>query len=100
MIRALKLSKGPPSISTTSPGFRNLLSDESALNTDDNLSSLSILSNLASPLFQHAVLFSTASGQYFDNDTGKISSSHPVAFDPKKVNDIVDTLEDYLATKT
>ncbi len=37
--------------------------------------------------------FQTASGQYFDNDSGKFASPHPDALDPKKNKTIVDAIE-------
>ncbi len=44
--------------------------------------------------------FSTATGQYFDNDAGKFGSPHPDALDQQKVREVVDTIEEYLATNT
>jgi NAD(P)-dependent dehydrogenase (short-subunit alcohol dehydrogenase family) len=37
--------------------------------------------------------FATASGQYFDNDSGQFTSPHPDALDPQKSNEIVRAIE-------
>lgn len=44
--------------------------------------------------------FTTASGQYFDNDTGQFSSPHPDALNPQKFEEIVNTIEKILAEVT
>ena len=41
--------------------------------------------------------FSNASGQYFDNDSGRFASPHPDALNTKKCDAIVQTIEDVLA---
>lgn len=41
--------------------------------------------------------FATASGQYFDNDTGRFASPHPDALDPQKSEKIVRVIEAILA---
>jgi NAD(P)-dependent dehydrogenase (short-subunit alcohol dehydrogenase family) len=41
--------------------------------------------------------FSTASGQYFDNDIGQFASPHPDALNPEKSEEIVRVIEDVLA---
>ena len=41
--------------------------------------------------------FATATGQYFDNDSGEFASPHPDALDPKKIREIVDAIESLLA---
>ena len=41
--------------------------------------------------------FATASGQYFDNDSGQFASPHPDALDPKKSATIVHAIEAVLA---
>ena len=63
MISVRMLAKSSPSTITKSPGFKNLLSELTALNIDDNLSSLSILSKFASLLFQRGVLFAAPEGE-------------------------------------
>jgi NAD(P)-dependent dehydrogenase (short-subunit alcohol dehydrogenase family) len=40
--------------------------------------------------------FSTASGQYFDNDLGQFSSPHPDALNPEKSQEIVRVIEEVL----
>lgn len=37
--------------------------------------------------------FATASGEYFDNDSGRLASPHPDALDPQKSTDIVHAIE-------
>jgi hypothetical protein len=44
--------------------------------------------------------FATASGQYFDNDSGQFDSPHRDVLDPKISGDIVQVIEDVLAEKT
>ncbi len=44
--------------------------------------------------------FSTASGQYFDNDSGRFSSPHADALNPEKSKEIVDLIESVLAKIT
>ncbi len=44
--------------------------------------------------------FETASGQYFDNDSGQFSSPHPDVLDPQKSQEIVRIIEVVLAEKT
>ncbi|WP_447971096.1 SDR family NAD(P)-dependent oxidoreductase [Nitrospira sp. M1] len=41
--------------------------------------------------------FATASGQYFDNDSGQFVSPHPDALDPKKSQEMVRVIETVLA---
>lgn len=41
--------------------------------------------------------FTTASGQYFDNDSGHFASPHPDASNPQKSEDIVRIIEETLA---
>jgi NAD(P)-dependent dehydrogenase (short-subunit alcohol dehydrogenase family) len=41
--------------------------------------------------------FETASGQYFDNDSGRFASPHPDALDPQKSEGIADAIEVVLA---
>ncbi|MCH9648794.1 MAG: SDR family NAD(P)-dependent oxidoreductase [Deltaproteobacteria bacterium] len=41
--------------------------------------------------------FAAASGQYFDNDSGRFASPHPDALDPEKSHEIVSTIEKVLA---
>jgi NAD(P)-dependent dehydrogenase (short-subunit alcohol dehydrogenase family) len=41
--------------------------------------------------------FATASGQYFDNDSGSFASPHPDALDPGKSQEIVRAIEMVLA---
>ena len=41
--------------------------------------------------------FATASGQYFDNDSGRFASPHPDALDPQKAEEIVHAIEVVLA---
>lgn len=43
--------------------------------------------------------FAKASGQYFDNDTGRFTSPHPDALNPQKCADVVSALEAVLAEK-
>jgi len=43
--------------------------------------------------------FATASGQYFDNDSGRFGSPHPDALDQRKSERIVRVIEAVLATK-
>ncbi len=43
--------------------------------------------------------FTTASGQYFDNDSGRFGSPHPDALDRKKAEEIVHVIEAVLAEK-
>jgi hypothetical protein len=40
--------------------------------------------------------FATASGQYFDNDSGRFVSPHPDALDPQKSDEIVAVIESTL----
>lgn len=40
--------------------------------------------------------FATASGQYFDNDTGQFASPHPDALDPQKIQAVVRVIETVL----
>ncbi|GJL56455.1 MAG: oxidoreductase [Nitrospirales bacterium] len=44
--------------------------------------------------------FATASGQYFDNDSGQFASPHPDALDPKKSQEMVRVIETVLAKMT
>lgn len=44
--------------------------------------------------------FARASGQYFDNDTGRFASPHPDALDPRKCEQIVRAIEAVLAATT
>ena len=44
--------------------------------------------------------FATASGQYFDNDSGQFASPHPDALDPQKSEEIVRVIETVLAEIT
>jgi NAD(P)-dependent dehydrogenase (short-subunit alcohol dehydrogenase family) len=44
--------------------------------------------------------FETASGQYFDNDSGRFASPHPDALDPKKSEEIVRLIEEILVEMT
>jgi NAD(P)-dependent dehydrogenase (short-subunit alcohol dehydrogenase family) len=44
--------------------------------------------------------FATASGQYFDNDSGRFASPHPDALDPQKTEEIVRVIEAVLADIT
>ena len=37
--------------------------------------------------------FAAASGQYFDNDSGRFASPHPDALDPRKSQEVVDIIE-------
>ena len=37
--------------------------------------------------------FATASGQYFDNDSGQFTSPHPDALDPQKSEEIIRAIE-------
>lgn len=41
--------------------------------------------------------FETASGQYFDNDSGRFASPHPDALDRRKVQEIVEVIETVLS---
>jgi hypothetical protein len=41
--------------------------------------------------------FAAASGQYFDNDSGRFTSPHPDALDPRKTQEIVSVIEGVLA---
>ena len=41
--------------------------------------------------------FASASGQYFDNDSGRFASPHPDALDPNKSSDVVKAIEAFLA---
>ena len=41
--------------------------------------------------------FATASGLYFDNDSGQFASPHPDALDPEKCQAVVDAVEAVLA---
>lgn len=43
--------------------------------------------------------FSQASGQYFDNDIGQLSSPHSDAADPQKVADVISTLQRTVSDK-
>lgn len=42
--------------------------------------------------------FGAATGQYFDNDSGRFASPHPDALDAKKTRQLVETIETLLAT--
>ena len=44
--------------------------------------------------------FAAASGQYFDNDSGRFASPHPDALDPRKSQEIVRAIEMVLAEST
>ncbi len=44
--------------------------------------------------------FATASGQYFDNDSGQFASPHPDALNPKKSEEVVHAIEAVLAETT
>ena len=44
--------------------------------------------------------FATASGQYFDNDSGRFAAPHPEAFDPVKSQEIVSAIETVLSEVT
>ena len=44
--------------------------------------------------------FKTASGQYFDNDSGRFAAPHPDALDPQKSQEIVRAIEKVLASKS
>ncbi|MEM7198987.1 MAG: SDR family NAD(P)-dependent oxidoreductase [Planctomycetota bacterium] len=55
---------------------------------------------IGAEILRRAVLtdeFATASGQYFDNDSGQFAAPHPDAMDPKKCQDVVDAVESVLA---
>lgn len=41
--------------------------------------------------------FATASGQYFDNDTGRFASPHPDALNELKTKEVIDLIEEILA---
>ena len=41
--------------------------------------------------------FAAASGQYFDNDSGRFASPHPNVLDPRKSEEIVRVIEAVLA---
>ena len=41
--------------------------------------------------------FATASGRYFDNDTGQFASPHPDALDPEITTGIMQAIESVLA---
>ena len=41
--------------------------------------------------------FAAASGQYFDNDSGRFAPPHPDALDPRKCQEIQDVIETVLA---
>ena len=41
--------------------------------------------------------FAAASGQYFDNDSGRFASPHPDALDPRKSDEVVRAIEAVLA---
>ncbi len=41
--------------------------------------------------------FTTASGRYFDNDSGRFASLHPDALDPKKSQEVIRVIETVLA---
>ncbi|MEM9544294.1 MAG: SDR family NAD(P)-dependent oxidoreductase [Cyanobacteria bacterium P01_E01_bin.42] len=43
--------------------------------------------------------FAAASGQYFDNDSGRFASLHPDAIDPRKSQEIVPAIETILAER-
>jgi len=43
--------------------------------------------------------FADASGQYFDNDTGRFASPHPDALDAEKSQEVVNTIERILAKR-
>ena len=40
--------------------------------------------------------FQTASGKYFDNDSGRFASPHPDALDSRKSQEVVDIIEKIL----
>lgn len=44
--------------------------------------------------------FSAASGQYFDNDSGRFADPHPDALDPRKSREVVRVVEEILAAGT
>ena len=44
--------------------------------------------------------FAAASGQYFDNDSGRFASPHPDALDPRKCEEVVRVIETVLAEAT
>ena len=44
--------------------------------------------------------FATASGQYFDNDSGRFASPHPDALNPKKCEEVVRVIEAVLTKRT
>ena len=44
--------------------------------------------------------FTAASGQYFDNDAGRFAQPHADALDPAKVKDVVETIEQIVASLT
>lgn len=44
--------------------------------------------------------FAAASGQYFDNDSGRFASPHPDALDQRKSEEIIGVIETVLAEKT
>lgn len=41
--------------------------------------------------------FATANGQYFDNDTGRFAPPHPDGLDPRKIDEVVRSIEAVLA---
>ena len=43
--------------------------------------------------------FANASGEYFDNDSGRFASPHPDALDPRKSEEVVSTIEAVLAQR-
>jgi len=56
--------------------------------------------NIGAKILERAALsdeFASASGQYFDNDSGQFASPHPDALDPGKSEEIVSTIEAMLA---
>ena len=44
--------------------------------------------------------FAAASGQYFDNDSGRFASPHPDALDPRKSQEVVHLIETVLAERS
>ena len=58
---------------------------------------------IGAEILTHAALsneFETASGQYFDNDSGQFTSPHPDALNPEKSEEIVRVIEAVLAKIT
>jgi NAD(P)-dependent dehydrogenase (short-subunit alcohol dehydrogenase family) len=95
---ALSLKDDGPAIIAVNPGSllnTKMVKEAFGLGSKDIRIGAEILTRAAL-----ADEFAAASGQYFDNDSGRFASPHPDALDPQKSEEIVRNIETVLAAIT